>query len=30
MRKILGLVVACSGVMIYLFVHVSVEYIKSV
>jgi len=30
MRKVLGLVVACCGVLIYLFVHVTVEYIKSV
>ena len=30
MRKVLGLTVACCGVMIYLFVHISVEYIKSV
>jgi len=29
-RKIMGLTVACTGVMIYLFVHISIEYIKSV
>lgn len=30
MRKILGLACACAGVWIYLFVHITVEYIKSV
>jgi len=29
-RKIMGLTVACTGVFIYLFVHISIEYIKSV
>jgi len=29
-RKILGLIISASAVWIYLFVHISVEYIKSV
>jgi hypothetical protein len=29
-RKIYGLAISCAGVWIYLFVHVTVEYIKSI
>lgn len=29
-RKVYGLTIACLGVWIYLFVHVSIEYIKSI
>lgn len=29
-RKILGLIISASAVWIYLFVHISVEYIKNV
>jgi hypothetical protein len=30
LRKIYGLLIACCGVWIYLFVHTTIEYIKSV
>jgi len=29
-RKVYGLTISCIGVWIYLFVHVTVEYIKSI
>jgi hypothetical protein len=29
-RKVYGLIIACIGVWIYLFVHTTIEYIKSI
>jgi hypothetical protein len=29
-RKVYGLVISCIGVLIYLFVHITIEYIKSI